>query len=156
MTDILLLIPQGAYDGKVTKAEECINRHKENSSGEIEFVYTIGLIKRQSTPQWSEGIRSYSAAITKNKYKLTKMEFTTDYSVLVHNLKFHLENFPLNPQGTSFTKLIDEWDKKYGYGYRFTKIHFNQLITNIIISNDKWRQSPGYNKSNDIIYVRKT
>ena len=36
------------------------------------------LIKRKITPQWSEGIRTYSASINKNEYELTKMGFTTD------------------------------------------------------------------------------
>ena len=48
------------------------------------------LLKCQISPQWSEGICTYSMAITKNEYELTKMEFTTDYTVLVHNLKLQL------------------------------------------------------------------
>ena len=37
-----------------------------------------GLLKHQSAPQWSEGIRTHSAEITKNEYGLAKMVFTTD------------------------------------------------------------------------------
>ena len=111
----------------------------------------IGLLKRQSAPQWSKDIRSYSAAITKNKYELTKMGFTTNYAVLVHHLKLHLEIFAQTPQGTSFTKLVDDWEKKYRYGHKFTKIHFNQLIKNVTISSNKRRQAPRYNKVDKII-----
>ena len=56
-----------------------------------------GLLKLQSAPQWSEGIHTYSAEITKNEYKLTKMGFTTYYAVLVHHLKFHLDKFSQTP-----------------------------------------------------------
>ena len=79
------------------------------------------------------------------------MGFTTNYAVLVHHLNFHLEKFSQTPQGTSFTKLIDYWDKIYGYAYKFTKIHFDQKTTNVTIVNDKRRQAPGYNKASDIV-----
>ena len=39
MADILILSPQGAYDGKVPKVEEYINCYKEKSAGEIKFTY---------------------------------------------------------------------------------------------------------------------
>ena len=48
------------------------------------------LIKCLSTPQWNEGIRIYSAEMTKNEYDLTNIGFTTYYSALVHHLKFHV------------------------------------------------------------------
>ena len=84
------------------------------------------------------------------------MGFTTDYTFLVHHLKFHLKKFSQTPQGTSFTKLIENWDKTYGYQYKFTKIYFDQLITNVTIANNKRRQVPGYNKADDIIDGRTT
>ena len=70
----------------------------------------IGLPKRQIAPQSRKVISTYTGAITKNKYELTKMGFTTDYTFLVHHLKFHLKKFSQTPQGTSFTKLIKNWD----------------------------------------------
>ena len=134
MEDILLLIPQGAYIGKVPKVEEYIDRYRDQSAGAIKFAYNttaaaagaemgtnkeildlirrpppsnvwqthlfkatgdnkaindftihdiiqsiktestktgskgtkMGLLKFQSAPNWSEYIRTYSAAITKN------------------------------------------------------------------------------------------
>ena len=115
-----------------------------------------GLLKRHSAPQWGEGIRTYSMAITKNEYKLTKMGFTTDYAVLVHHIKFHLEKFYQTPQGTSFTKLLNNCEKIYGYGYNYTKVQFYQLIATVTIADDKLRQAPGYSKNNDIINGRTT
>ena len=82
------------------------------------------------------------------------MGFTTDYAVLVHHLNLHLEKFSQTPQGTSFTKLIYDWEKTYGYSYKFTKVQFYQLITTVTITKDKRRQAPGYNKDNDSIYGR--
>ena len=79
------------------------------------------------------------------------MGFTTNYAVLVHHLKFQLECFPQTPQGTSFNELINDWVKTYGYGYKFTRFQFGQLITNFTIVGNKQRQAPGYNKADDII-----
>ena len=39
MTNILILSPQGAYDGKVNKSEEYIDRYSDKSTGAIEFAY---------------------------------------------------------------------------------------------------------------------
>ena len=39
MADILLVSPQGAYDGKIPKAEEYIDNYRDQSSGEIDFAY---------------------------------------------------------------------------------------------------------------------
>ena len=39
IADILLLTPQGAYYGKVPKAEEYIDHFKDQSAGAIEFAY---------------------------------------------------------------------------------------------------------------------
>ena len=58
--------------------------HDITQSIQIEFINNLsedtstGLLKRQSAPQWSEGIRTHSAEITKNEYGLAKMVFTTD------------------------------------------------------------------------------
>ena len=79
------------------------------------------------------------------------MGFTTYYDILVHHLKFHLDLFAQTPLGISFTKLINYWHKTYRYGHKVTKKHFNQLIVNITIDNDKLRQASGYNNANDII-----
>ena len=76
------------------------------------------LLKQQSTPQWSEGICTYIAEITKNDYKLTNMGFTTEHPVIFHHLKFHLEQFDQTFQGTSFTKLLDDCNKTYWYSYK--------------------------------------
>ena len=65
------------------------------------------------------------------------MVLTKDYTVIVHHLKFHLEKFDQPPRGTSFNKIIDDWEKTYGYGYNFTKVQFNQLITTVTIAGDK-------------------
>ena len=43
MVDILILTPQGAYDGKVSKAEDYINRYKDQSAGAIEFAYNTAM-----------------------------------------------------------------------------------------------------------------
>ena len=115
-----------------------------------------GLLMRQIEPQWRKGIHTYSTSITKNEYELTKMGFTTDHAILFHHLKSYLEKFSQIPQGTSSTKLINNWDKRYGYGYKFTKINFNQLITNLTIADNKRRQTLGHNKAEDIIYGRTT
>ena len=77
------------------------------------------------------------------------MVFTTDFSILVHHLKFHLEQFFQTPQGKSFTKLLVDWDKTYGYGYKYTKKKFDLLITTVTTAGDKRRQAPGYNKSDE-------
>ena len=61
-----------------------------------------GILKRQSSSQWSKGILTYIKAITKNEYELTKMLFTTYYAVLVHHIKFHLETFAQTPPGNQF------------------------------------------------------
>ena len=62
------------------------------------YQYTnTGLLKRQIAPQWSEGIRTYIEAITKNEYDITNMGFMTDYTVLFHHLKFHLKKFDQTP-----------------------------------------------------------
>ena len=79
------------------------------------------------------------------------MGFTTYYAVLVHHLNFHLRIFSQTTQGTSFTKLINDWEKMYGYGNKFTKSHFDQLTVKITIADNKRCQAPGYNKANDII-----
>ena len=79
------------------------------------------------------------------------MGFTNDYAILFHHLKFHLENFSQTPQGTRFTKLIDNWEKIYVYGFKFTKVQFNQLITTVTITDDKLLQAPGCNKADNII-----
>ena len=84
------------------------------------------------------------------------MGFTTDHAFLVHHLMFHLEKFSQTPQGTSFTKLLDNWDKTYGYGYKYTNIQFDQLITTVTAANDKRWKAPGYNKEDDIIGGRTT
>ena len=46
------------------------------------------------------------------------MGFVTNYTFLVHNIKFHLKVFFQTPQGKSFSKPIDDWDKTYGYGHK--------------------------------------
>ena len=84
------------------------------------------------------------------------MGFTTDYSVLVHRLKFHLDQFSQTPQGTRFTKLIKNWDKTYGYGYEYIEIKFDLLNKMVTTANDKLRQAPGYNKGDDILDGRTT
>ena len=82
------------------------------------------------------------------------MGFTSDYAVLIRHIKLHLKIFAQTPQGTSFIKLIGKWGKTYGYVHKFTKIHFDQLITNVTIDNDKRRQAPGYKKADNIINGR--
>ena len=74
-----------------------------------------------------------------------------DYSVLVYHINFHLEPFYQTPHGTSFTKLLDDWDKNYGYIYKYTKNKSNLLITTITTANDKRRLAPRYNQGNGII-----
>ena len=117
---------------------------------------TTGLLKHHITPQWSEGIHTYSSEITKNVYKLTNMGLTTDYSVLVHHFKFNLEKFSQTPQGASFAKLLENWDKSYEYNYKYTYIQFDQLITTVTTANNKRIQAPGYNMADDIIDGRIT
>ena len=39
MEDILLISPQGDYNGKVPKVKNYIGRHKYKSAGAIEFAY---------------------------------------------------------------------------------------------------------------------
>ena len=114
-----------------------------------------GLLNRQSAPQWSEVIQAYSTAITKEEYELTNMGFTTDYAIINHHIKFQLEIFDQTPQDTSFTKIIDDWEKMYGYGHKFTKNHFDQLIVNFTIADDKRHQAPGYNKAYETVDGRK-
>ena len=41
MANILLLNLQGAYDGKVPKAEEFIDQYKDKSARAIEFAYNM-------------------------------------------------------------------------------------------------------------------
>ena len=115
-----------------------------------------GLLEIQSASQWSEGIHTYSTAIAKNKYEITNMVFTAEYSVLVHHLNSHLEKFSQTPQGTSFTNLLDNWDKSYVYGYNCTNLQFYQLITTVTAVDDNLRQVPGYNKVDDTINGRTT
>ena len=90
-------------------------------------------------------------AITKYEYDITKMGFTTEYAVLFHHLKSHQEMFAQTLQETSFTKLLNDWDKTYGYNYKYTNIKFDQLITTVTATDNKRRQASGYNKADDII-----
>ena len=41
MSEILILIPQGAYNGKLTKVEGYIDRYRDQSAGAVKFAYII-------------------------------------------------------------------------------------------------------------------
>ena len=108
------------------------------------------LDKRQQAPVWSDGIRLYISNLPKNEHELTKIGFSTDYSLLVHRVKYQLESFAQTPQGKTFVKVINEWDKEHKYGTIYLKEHFDDLTIRITNVGDDRRRAPGYNKANDI------
>ena len=99
---------------------------------------------------WADGVRLYISNLLKNEHKLTKIGFSTDYSLLVHRIKYHLESFAQTTQGKTFKNVINEWYKDHKYGTSFLKEHFDDLILRITTVNDGRRRAPGYNKTNDI------
>ena len=94
------------------------------------------LNKLQQAPVWADDIRLYISNLLNNEHKLTKIGFNTNYSLLVHRLKYQLESFNQTPQGKFFEKVINEWDKDHEYGAVFLKEHFDDLAICITSVDD--------------------
>ena len=60
------------------------------------------LTKLQQEPVWADGIHQYISNLLKNVHELINIGFNTDYSLLMHRVKFQLESFTQTPQGKTF------------------------------------------------------
>ena len=103
---------------------------------------------------WADGIQQYISNLLKNEHELTKIVFNTDHSLLVHNVKYQLENFSQRPQSKFFEKGINKWDKDHEYGNVFLKEHFDNLVIRITTIKNNQRRAPGYKKADDVADIK--